>query len=299
MSAEARALGAPGRVAAPPAERRIARRPSAAIAAALVLASVCLAALTAPWIAPHDPREQVLERRLLPPAWTAGGQWAFPLGSDHLGRDILSRLIYGSRVSLVIGITAVVISGLLGVTLGLLAGYYGGRLDALIMRLVDIQLAFPFILLAITVVAVLGAGLRNVIIVLGVAGWMYYARLVRGEVLALKEREFVVAARALGAPSHVIIPRHLLPNVLTPVIVVGTFAIATNIITEASLSFLGLGVEPAIPTWGSMLADGRAYIGRAWWLTTLPGLAILLTVLSINLLGDWIRDRLDPRLRRL
>jgi len=187
----------------------------------------------------------------------------------------------------------------MGVTLGLFAGYYGGRLDGLIMRLVDIQLAFPFILLAITVVAVLGAGLRNVIIVLGVAGWMYYARMVRGQVLALKEKEFVAAARALGAPSYVIIPRHVLPNVLTPVIVVGTFAVATNVITEASLSFLGLGVEPAIPTWGSMLADGRAYIGRAWWLTTLPGLAILLTVLSINLLGDWIRDRLDPRLRGL
>jgi peptide/nickel transport system permease protein len=282
-----------------PAVQRRARRSPTAIVAATVLCLVGLAALAAPWLAPHDPREQVLERRLFPPAWTAGGQWVFPLGCDHLGRDILSRLIYGSRVSLVVGITAVLISGLLGVSLGLVAGYYGGRLDAAIMRLVDVQLAFPFILLAITVVAVLGAGLRNVIIVLGVAGWMYYARVVRGQVLAVKEKEFVAAARALGAPSRVIIPRHVLPNVLTPVIIVATFAVATNVITEASLSFLGLGVEPTIPSWGSMLADGRAYIGRAWWLTTFPGLAILVTVLSINLLGDWLRDHLDPRLRNL
>ncbi len=299
MSVDARTLAAPADGAARPAARRAARRPSAAIAAGVVLVAVCLAAVTAPWIAPHDPREQVLERRLLPPAWSPGGNWTLPLGSDHLGRDILSRLIYGSRISLVVGISAVAISGLLGVAVGLVAGYYGGRLDSLLMRLVDIQLAFPFILLAITVVAVLGAGLRNVILVLGIAGWMVYARVVRGQVLALKEKEFVAAARALGAPNHVIIPRHLLPNVLTPVIIVATFAVATNIITEASLSFLGLGVEPRIPTWGSMLADGRAYIGRAWWLTTFPGLAILLTVLSINLLGDWLRDRLDPRLRNL
>jgi peptide/nickel transport system permease protein len=167
------------------------------------------------------------------------------------------------------------------------------------MRLVDIQLAFPFILLAISVVAVLGAGLQNVILVLGVGGWMVYARVVRGQVLALREREFVQAAHALGVPTRTILRRHVLPNVLTPVIIVGTFAVATNIVTEASLSFLGLGVEPRIPTWGAMLADGRAYIGRAWWLTTFPGLAILLTALSINLLGDWLRDRLDPQLRNL
>jgi peptide/nickel transport system permease protein len=265
----------------------------------VVLSLVCLAAVTAPWLAPHDPREQVLERRLLPPAWIDGGDWAFALGADHLGRDILSRLIYGCRVSLLVGITAVLISGLLGVTLGLVAGYYGGRLDALIMRMVDVQLAFPFILLAIAVVAVLGSGLRNVIIVLGVAGWMVYARVVRWQALALKEKEFVAAARALGAPTSTIILRHLLPNVLTPAIIVATFAVATTIITEASLSFLGLGVEPTTPTWGSMLSDGRAYIGRAWWLTTFPRMAILLTVLSINVLGDSLRDHLDPRLRNI
>ncbi len=299
MSVEERAIALPTTGMGRAASLRLVRRAPTAVVAAAVLGLVCLAALTAPWLAPHDPREQVLERRLFPPAWTAGGNWAFPLGTDHLGRDILSRLIYGSRISLLVGITAVVISGLLGVTLGLLAGYYGGRLDALIMRMVDVQLAFPFILLAIAIIAVLGPGLRNVIVVLGVAGWMVYARVVRGQVLALKEKEFVAAARALGVPNRVIIPRHLLPNVLTPVIIVATFAVATTIITEASLSFLGLGVESIIPTWGSMLADGRAYIGRAWWLTTFPGLAILFTVLSINVLGDWLRDHLDPRLRNL
>lgn len=210
-----------------------------------------------------------------------------------------ARVMYGARISLLVGLTAVVISGLVGVTLGLVAGYYGRRFETAIMRVVDIQLAFPFILLAISIVAVLGPGLRNVILILGAGFWMYYARLVRGQVLSLKEREFVVAAQALGAANRAIILRHILPNVLTPVIIVGTFGVATNVITEASLSFLGLGVEPTIPTWGAMLADGRNYIRRAWWLTTFPGLAILLTVLSINLLGDWLRDRLDPRLRNL
>jgi peptide/nickel transport system permease protein len=299
VSVRAETLATTDAGAAPAAFRPPARRFRLAVVAGTVLAVVCLTALAAPWIAPYDPQDQVLERRLLPPAWQTRGTWTFPLGCDHLGRDILSRLIYGSRISLLVGLTAVVISGILGVSLGLMAGYYGGRLDTVVMRLVDVQLAFPFILLAITVVAVLGAGFRNVIIVLGVAGWMVYARLVRGEVLALREREFIAAAHALGVPTRTIIPRHILPNVLTPVIVVGTFSVATNIITEASLSFLGLGVEPSIPTWGAMLSDGRAYIGRAWWLTTLPGLAILVTVLAINLLGDWLRDRFDPRLRNL
>jgi peptide/nickel transport system permease protein len=299
MSVRAATLATPAPGLPPAVLPRPRRRLRLAIVAGAILAVVGLTAIAAPWIAPYDPQEQVLERRLLPPAWQTRGSWAFPLGCDHLGRDILSRLIYGSRISLLVGLTAVAISGILGVSLGLLAGYYGGRLDTVVMRLVDVQLAFPFILLAITVVAVLGAGFRNVIIVLGVAGWMVYARLVRGEVLALREKEFIAAAHALGVPNSTIIPRHLLPNVLTPVIVVGTFSIATNIITEASLSFLGLGVEPSIPTWGAMLSDGRAYIGRAWWLTTLPGLAILVTVLAINLLGDWLRDRFDPRLRNL
>jgi peptide/nickel transport system permease protein len=269
------------------------------VAGGIILVLVCVVALTAPWLAPHDPLQQALELRLRPPGWSARGAWTNALGADHLGRDILSRLMYGARISLLVGLSAVAISGLIGVLLGLVAGYYGGRLETILMRLVDIQLAFPFILLAISIVAVLGAGLRNVILVLGIGSWMYYARLVRGQVLSLKEQEFVLAAHALGAANRTIIVRHILPNVLTPVIIVGTFGVATNVITEASLSFLGLGVEPTIPTWGAMLADGRNYINRAWWLTTFPGLAILLTVLSINLLGDWLRDHLDPRLRNL
>lgn len=275
------------------------RKSRAAVAGFVVLACVVAFALSAGWVSPHNPNEQVLERRLLPPAWQEGGTSQHLLGTDHLGRDILSRVIYGSRISLSVGVLAVLISGLLGVSAGLVAGYYGRRWDAAIMRLVDVQLAFPFILLALAIIGVLGPGLRNVIIVLGVAGWMVYARVVRGQVLSVREREFVDAARAVGASDFRIIRQHVLPNTLAPVIIVGTFAVATCIITEASLTFFGLGVEATIPTWGSMLSDGRAYMGTAWWLTTFPGLAMMLTVLALNVIGDWLRDFLDPRLRNL
>jgi len=275
------------------------RRSRAAVVGLIVLACVVGLAVSADWISPHDPNQQVLERRLLPPAWEEGGSFRHVLGTDHLGRDILSRVIYGSRISLTVGILAVVISGLLGISAGLVAGYYGGRADAAIMRLVDIQLAFPFILLALAVIGVLGPGVRNVIIVLGIAGWMVYARVIRGQVLSVREREFVEAARAVGASDFRIIRFHVLPNTLAPVIIVGTFAVATCIITEASLTFFGLGVEATIPTWGSMLSDGRAYMGTAWWLTTFPGLAMMLTVLSLNVIGDWLREFLDPRMRNL
>jgi peptide/nickel transport system permease protein len=271
----------------------------AAIAGMIVLAGVIGLAILADWISPHDPNGQVLERRLLPPVWVEGGTRQHLLGTDHLGRDILSRVIYGSRISLMVGILAVIISGILGVGAGLIAGYYGRRLDAAIMRLVDVQLAFPFILLALAIIGVLGPGLRNVILVLGVAGWMVYARVVRGQVLTVREREFVEAARAIGASDFRIIRLHVLPNTLAPVIIVGTFAVATCIITEASLTFFGLGVEATIPTWGSMLSDGRAYMGTAWWLTTFPGLAMMLTVLALNVIGDWLRDFIDPRMRNL
>jgi peptide/nickel transport system permease protein len=268
----------------------------AAVFGSTIVLAVAFCALGAPFLALHDPNEQSLRRRLIPPAWAGKGTWEYPLGTDHLGRDIFSRAIYGSRVSLTVGFSAVLISGTLGVLLGLIAGYYGGTIEAIIMRLVDIQLAFPFILLAISVVAVVGAGVKNVIIVLGIAGWMVYGRIVRGEVLSVKEREFVVAAKAVGVRDSLILFRHILPNVLTPVIVVATFSVANVIILEAALSFLGVGVEPTIPTWGGMLADGREYISTAWWLATFPGLAIMFTVLGINLIGDWLRDILDPRL---
>jgi peptide/nickel transport system permease protein len=204
-------------------------------------------------------------------------------------------MVYGARVSLLVGVVSVMISGTLGVSLGLLTGYFGGWFDDLLMRLADIQLAFPFILLMLAVLAVIGPGLRNLIIVLGITGWVTYARVVRGQVLSLREKEFIEAARSIGVKDARIIFRHIMPNLLGPVIVIASFAVASTIISEASLSFLGLGVKPTTPTWGMMLSEGREYVRNAWWLTTLPGLAIAITVLGINMLGDWLRDVLDPR----
>jgi peptide/nickel transport system permease protein len=254
-------------------------------------------ALLAPVLGPHDPLDQDIARRLLPPAWFAGGSPEHFLGTDQLGRDILSRIIYGSRISLLIGLLSVALSLPIGVCVGLVAGYFGGRLDDVIMRLADVQLAFPFILLAITIAGVLGPSPRNVILILAIGGWVVYARLARGQVLSLREKEFVEAARGLGLGHGRILFRHVLPNVLTPIIVVATFSVAQMILLESSLSFLGLGVQPPTPSWGGMLNDGRAYITIAWWLMTFPGAAIMLTVLGINFLGDWLRDLLDPRLQ--
>lgn len=260
----------------------------------LVLTLVLLCALAAPVIAPHDPDAQDVLSRLVGPLNDGSG---YPLGSDQLGRDILSRLVFGSRVSLLVGAASVLIAGTIGVFLGLLSGYYGGRTDSAISWFANVQLSFPFILLVIALVAVVGAGLMNVIIVLGLASWVVYQRVVRAEVLALREREYVEAARATGAGNGWILVRHILPNVMTPIIVIGSLQVAQMIIAESALSFLGLGVQPHIPSWGSMLADGRNYLTVAWWVATLPGLAIVVTVLAINLLGDWLRDELDPRLR--
>jgi peptide/nickel transport system permease protein len=265
----------------------------------LVLATFVLVALAGPFVAPQDPNVGELGARLAPPYLFGGNNADYLLGADELGRDILTRLVYGSRVSLLVGLSSVAIGGAFGVVFGLLTGYYGGVLDAVIMRLADVQLAFPFILLAIAVLAVLGPGLVNVIVVLGLAGWVGYARIVRGQVLSQKERDYITAARTVGVPDVTIIFRHLLPNCITPVIVIATFGVANNIIAEAGLSFLGLGVGVDIPTWGGMLAEGRDYLTTAWWLATLPGVAIFLVVLSINLIGDWIRDLLDPRLRNV
>lgn len=264
---------------------------------AVIALSIVSAAL-APALAPDDPVRNDLLARLTPPAWMDGGSWAHPLGTDTLGRDVVSRLLYGARVSLVVGLSAVVLAGALGVGLGLVSGYYGGRLDDALMRLGDVQLAFPALVLAIAVLAVVGSGLANVVLVLGVTGWVTYARIARGETLSLRHREFVEGARALGARDAAILWRHVLPNVLPSITVVATFSVARTIIAEASLSFLGLGIPPPAPSWGAMLDEGRNYLTTGWWLALFPGLAILVVVLGINVVGDWLRDTLDPRLER-
>lgn len=264
---------------------------------ACIIGLVIVIAIAAPAITRYNPSQIDIRNRLVPPVWTEGGSTEHLLGTDQLGRDLLSRLAYGARVSLLVGVTAVAISGVVGVTLGLIAGYYGGTVDDVIMRLADFELAFPFILLAIAILAVLGPGFSKVILTLGLTGWAQYCRLTRAQVLGLRETEFVEAARTIGASTTRILVRHILPNSMAPVIVIASFSVAGVIIAEASLSFLGLGIPPAVPSWGGMLSDGRAYIERAWWLVTFPGLALMLTVLSINVLGDALRDILDPRLR--
>ena len=276
--------------------RRLLRRRTAIFGLAVVVL-VLFAAAFAPWLTPFDPLEQDINQRLKDPGWRNAAGQMHPLGTDHLGRDILARVIFGSRIALVVGLSAVLISGVLGMLIGLVAGYFGGKVDDFFMRLADIQLAFPFILLAIAVIGVLGANLRNIIIVIGVSSWVIYARVVRGEVLSIRERDFVQAAIALGSRDGRIVIRHVLPNALTPWLVVATLDMARVIVLESALSFLGLGVQPPTPTWGGMLADGRVYLSTAWWLATFPGLAILVTVLGINLLGDGLRDTLDPRLK--
>jgi peptide/nickel transport system permease protein len=275
--------------------RRLARRRTALFGLAVV-AAVALTAILAPLVSPFDPLEQDISQRLREPGWQDAQGRVHPLGTDHLGRDILARIVYGSRIALLVGVAAVAISGVLGMMVGLVAGYFGGRVDDFFMRLADIQLAFPFILLAIAIIGVLGPSLQNIIIVIGVSSWVVYARVVRGEVLSIREREFVQAAIALGGGNGRIVLRHVLPNAFTPWLVVATLDMARVIVIESALSFLGLGVQPPTPTWGGMLADGRVYLSTAWWLATFPGLAILVTVLGINLFGDGLRDTLDPRL---
>jgi len=280
-----------------PAPGAIRRRLSfRAVFGLTVLLCIGGAAVLAPQIAPWDPARQMLLKRLRPPMWEARGLREHPLGTDHLGRDILSRILYGGRISLGVGLSAVTLSCLIGVTLGLLAGFHGGRTDAFIMRVVDVFLAIPYILLAMGVVFALGPSLLNVILVMAMTRWVQFARIVRADVLSIREREFVSGARARGNRSTRLLLRHVLPNALTPIIVVATLELAFMIIYESALSFLGLGVQPPTPTWGWMLSDGRNYVATAWWLATFPGLAIMLTVLAVNLLGDWLRDTLDPRL---
>ena len=276
------------------ARRRVSFRAAFGLSVLLVIGG---AAVFAPQLAPWDPARQMLMKRLRPPMWQERGLREHPLGTDHLGRDILSRILHGGRISLGVGLTAVTLSALFGVTLGLLAGFFGGRADALIMRVVDVFLAIPYILLAMGVVFALGPSLLNVILVMAVTRWVQFARIVRADVLSIREREFVAGARARGNRALRLLLRHVLPNALTPIIVVATLELAFMIIYESALSFLGLGVQPPTPTWGWMLSDGRNYVATAWWLATFPGLAIMLTVLAVNLLGDWLRDTLDPRLK--
>jgi len=269
-------------------------QPKILIGGVIVFILVIAGAL-APWIAPYDPNAQNLALALRPPQWFFG---AHALGTDAVGRDILSRLFYGARISLVIAVMVVLISGVVGIGLGAVSGYFAGAVDFAIQKLVEVVWAFPPLLLAIAIMAFLGQGLDNLILALVMQRWISYCRVARGQALSLRSREFVEAARALGASNVRIITRHIMPNLFQSAVVIGTFAMASAIISEAALSFLGLGVPPEIPTWGSMLADGRTYISTSWWLALFPGLCIFFTVLGINLLGDGLRDLLDPRLKR-
>jgi peptide/nickel transport system permease protein len=265
----------------------------------IMVLGVIFSAVFAPLISPHDPILQDVEKRLIPPMGQEGADSNYLLGTDHLGRDIVSRLIYGARISIVVSVSAVALSAVLGTLIGLFSGFYGGKVDNIFMRIADVQLAFPFILLAIAIIAVLGPNLQNIILTMGLTGWVIYARVVRAEVLSLREKEFITSVRALGGSNGRIIFNHLFPNVVPPIIVIVTLEMARMIIMEAALSFLGLGIQPPTPTWGGMLADGRVYLVTSWWLATFPGLVIMLVVLGINLLGNWLRDMLDPRLTQL
>jgi len=258
-----------------------------------VIGFLALVALLAPCLSAYDPSAIDPQSVLLPPCW------AHPLGTDHLGRDLLSRVIWGTRVSLEVGVISVGIACIVGTLVGGIAGFYGGWIDSVLMRLVDVMLCFPTFFLILAVIAVLEPSIWNIMVVIGVTTWMGIARLVRAEVLSLREREFVLAAKALGIPPRKILLRHILPNALAPVLVAATLGVGAAILTESALSFLGIGVQPPTPSWGSILAVGKDYMEVAWWLSLFPGLAILLTVLGYNLLGEGIRDAVDPRLRRI
>ena len=265
----------------------------------ILLFLLVLPGFFAPYLAPHSPIRGSLRARLTPPMWVQGGTITHPLGTDKVGRDILSRIIYGARISLAVSIVAILVSGAVGTALGLMAGYFGGRLDALIMRLVDISLGLPVILLALVFVAAVGASFGTVVGVTAVLLWARYARQVRGETLSIRERDFVARARVAGASHFRIMLRYIFPNVVNTLTVLATLQIGAVILLESALSFLGAGIPRPTPTWGSMIADGRDLIVVAWWIAMFPGLAIMLTVLSLNLLGDWLRDHLDPKLRNV
>jgi peptide/nickel transport system permease protein len=270
------------------------------IVPAAIIVAIALVAIFAELIAPHNPEVGVLGDRFRPPFWQAGGSDAHLLGTDHLGRDVLSRLIFGARVSMVVGFTAVIFAGIVGTTLGILSGYTGGWVDQVIMRVTDAWLAIPLLTYAIFLAAIFGPSEMNIVIILALVYWTRYARVIRGEVLSLKERDFVRLAIVAGCSKRTIMRKHILPNVLNSAVVLGTLMLGVVIVTEATLSFLGVGVPPPKPAWGSMLADGKkGMMAGYWWLTVLPGCCIMLMVLSANLLGDWLRVKLDPQLRQL
>jgi peptide/nickel transport system permease protein len=268
------------------------------LVAVAVLALMVLVAVFAPLIAPYDPGAQDLLVRLRPPAWTAAGDSGHLLGTDQLGRDILSRLCYGARISLLVGACAALLAGVVGSVIGLVAGFLGGWFDRILMRLADIQLVFPSILLALAIVGFLGSGLWYVVLVLGFTGWVSYARVIRSEVLSLRTRDYVTEARAIGVGDLTIMRRHLLPNVMAPLATIGTLHVAAAIVAEASLSYLGLGVPKQTVTWGGMLSDGQLYLGTSWWVAVFPGLALMITALAVNITGDVLRDVADPKAYR-
>jgi len=278
-----------------PARRRL-RLPVVSLG---IIAVFVLAALSAPLLALSDPYEQALRLRFQPPVWLDGGSWAHPLGTDRLGRDLLSRLVHGARVSLSAGVLTVLLASFVGAAIGLVAGYYRGRVDAVLMRVTDATMSFPVILLALILAVTVGPSYTNVVLAIAVILWARYARVIRGQVLTLMELDFIAQSRIAGAGAWRIITRHLFPNTLNTLVVLVTLQVGYVIIVEASLSFLGAGIPPPAPAWGSMIAESRDFITSAWWASLFPGLAILLVVLAFNLLGDWLRDTLDPKLRQL
>ncbi len=281
----------------PEAAGRTRRAASWALSGAAFVLLLGVVAAAAPLLAPYDPIRQSLRTRLAAPTLAGPDGKAHLLGTDHLGRDVLSRMIYGSRVSLVVGFAAVVVGGAVGATLGLLAGFRGGWVDNVIMTIADAQLAFPFILLAIGIIAVLGPSFPTLIIVVGLSGWVAYARVLRSQVLVLRSREFVEAIRGLGGSVTRILLRHILPNVVSSFIVIATLELARAIVLEATLSFLGLGIQPPTPSWGGMIHEGREYLDTAWWISTAPGIILMATSFVVSRTGDWLRDLLDPTLR--
>jgi len=277
--------------------RQVGRYPLVPLA--LLTFLLVIPALFAAQVAPYDPLKGSLAKRLKPPAWQQGGTIEHPLGTDKLGRDMLSRIIYGARVSLMVSLVAIFVGGIIGTGLGLISGYFGGWVDALLMRLVDISLSLPTILLALVLVAAVGPSFGTVITILMIFLWARYARLVRGETLSIKERDFIARARVAGASHIRIMARYIFPNVVNSLVVLATLQVGYVILLESTLSFLGAGLPRPMPAWGLMIADGRELIVTAWWVSMFPGLAIMLTVLSLNLLGDWLRDHLDPKLRHV